>query len=189
MDIDELVNIIRRRQRLPWDNAQLNDCENSKLKEWFSYINNPTTPKEKWFYQGDLFRIHTPHTGLSQEIDKTKERIIGAVCSDDSCSILRYTQYSDNLVAFTKTYDFTSKAFYKIREKGYPTSTCIHLNTGDKYGIDVNALYQTLGYEPTRYYDEYEVLFPLEIQYVVKEYVCTPQQFKYYNRYKNVYKD
>ena len=188
MNLHELAAIIQQRQQLPWDNAKLNDYAENRLEEWFEYINKPDTWKDCWFYQGDLYRIHTPYSGLSTEIDKTKERIVSKIYEDDSCNILPITQYSDKIVAFSKSYDFTTDAFYKVDERGYP-DTFIHINTGDKYGIDVNKLYKSLGYEQTRYSKEYEVLFPLSKTFMIKEYICSPKQFLYYNRSKMNYEE
>lgn len=69
--------------------------------------------------------------------------------------------------------------YYKV----YGDDRCVllHFNTKKKYGIDINAFQVRYGIT-TRYKNEQEVLFPLEQEYLVKEYTGTPNKFKYYLR-------
>ena len=127
-----------------------------------------------------MLRLHTPFVTLSTDVDPQRERIIGKICSDGSCTVLPITEYSYKLVAYSKAFDFTdTTVFYKV----YPNDKAIllHINTQSLFGIDVNKLLNR--YEiVTRYEKEQEVLFPLEKIFVKKEYIGTPNKFKYYFR-------
>lgn len=180
IDAERVVSEILERQQLPWNNGRINDYRDfPSLRQIFRVINSGI-PKEDFFYQGDLFRLHTPYVTTVDWVDTSKERIIGKVCSDGSCSVLPLTEYSPELVAFSKRCDFTDrKVFYKVS----PTQRAVllHINTGTKYGIDVNKLLQRFDIL-TRYEGEQEVLFPLEKGSIVKEYYGTPNKFRYYLR-------
>jgi hypothetical protein len=178
VDYRMLISIIHERQGLPWGYAKLIEWKDDFLKKVFSDMNNGVISLQPWFYRGDLYRIHTPHSGLAENIDENIERIVSEICDDGSCSILPYTQYTTSLVAFTKLHDFTDNAFNKVYDQ---MSTCIQVNTGELYGIDVNALYDFLGIEKFPPYEqEQEVMFPLLKEYVIQEHVCTPLEFKAY---------
>ena len=114
-------------------------------------------------------------------LDASRERLIDKVCDDGSCSVLPYTNYSDEVVSFSKSPDFLRDVYYKVSASRQ--AVMFHVNTGHMYGIDVNALYERFGFKKNRYYEELEVLFPLTIESLVKEYWCTPRQFRYYMRY------
>ena len=169
------------RQQLPWNNGRISEYkEYPSLHKLFQIINSGI-PKEDFFYQGDLFRIHTGYVKLKENVEPSRERIIGKVRSDGSCRVLPITEYPDTLAAFSKRYDFTDRnIYYKV----YPCEKAIliHSNTGSLYGIDVNVLKERFGVGHDRYSGEQEVLFPLLREYVVKEYNCTPNRFKYYLR-------
>mgnify|MGYP003337572291 CR=1 FL=1 len=79
----------------------------------FALINSGIEPLP-YMYKGDLFRIHTKHTVIASTIDPNRERIIGKVWSDGSCSTLSYPEYNGMLVAFSKTFDFTAPQFHKV---------------------------------------------------------------------------
>lgn len=93
---------------------------------------------------------------------------------------LPYTNYSDEVVSYSKSPDFTRDVYYKVY--GSRQAVIIHVNTGHMYGIDVNAFYKRLGLKGNRYTEEQEVLFPITMDTLVKEYWCTPKQFRYYMR-------
>lgn len=173
----EVVEAIHTRQSLPWNYAKTNDSSLDILDELFKIINSGI-PKEDFMYQGNLFRIHTPYVGLYDDIDKEKEFAINKPCSDGSCSILTYTRYEDRLVSFSKSPNFTKDVYYKI----CPTlkSNLFYANTKEKYGIDINVLTLKFGGYNPRLKQEYEVLFPLQKDFIIKEYLCTPNQFKNY---------
>ena len=131
-------------------------------------------------FLGDLYRIHTSYGTLSEYIDPSKERLIGKVYEDDSCSVLSITEFSDDVVAFSKSYDFTRSVFYKVPASRQ--AVIFHVNTGSLFGIDVNQFYKRYGLSNARIEDEMEILFPLTKETLVKEYWCTPNQFKHYMR-------
>ncbi len=177
---EKVIEEIRTRQGLPWNGRISKYHSFPNLQSLFQIINSGI-PEEDFFYQGDIYRLHSPYVSTIEYIDKNKERIISKVCSDGSCSVLPITEYSDTLVAFSKSYDFTNqKIYYKV----YPSqrSILIHTNTKNCYGIDVNVLLNRFGVNQWRYEGEQEVLFPLLQDYVVKEYDGTPNKFKYYLR-------
>ena len=180
IDAECILDEIRQRQTASWNNGKINDYLNFPyLTELYKIINSGI-PEEDFFYKGDLFRIHSAYVGLSQYIDPAKEIIVGKICSDDSCKILSTTEYSEKLVAFSKSFDFTDRNIYN---KIFPTerAVIIHVNTKSCYGIDVNKLQVRFGIK-TRYAGEQEVLFPLKNEFVVKEYNATPNKVKYYFR-------
>ena len=178
---DVVIAEIAQRQQLPWNNGRISDYNQfPELQKLFRIINSGI-PREDFFFQGDLFRLHTTYVTLEEYVDPSKERITGKVCSDGSCEVIPLTEYSDTLVAFSKSYDFTDRrVYYKV----YPSDKAImiHSNTKDLYGIDVNAFMDRFGVKQKRYSGEQEVLFPILRDYVVKEYEGTPNKFKYYLR-------
>lgn len=180
LDANAVLIEIAKRQGAPWNNGRINDHHQFPNLQKLMEIINSGIPKEDFFYQGDLFRLHTSHGSLEEWVNPEKEQIIGKVCSDGSCSVLPFTEYSDKVVAFSKSCDFTNrKVFYKVC--GSESAILIHLNTGCYYGIDVNCLQQRFDIS-TRYAGEQEVLFPLFEECVIKEYHGTPNKFKYYLR-------
>ena len=106
--------------------------------------------------------------------------IIGEIYIDNSCCFLPKTVYNNNIVAFSKNYDFTRDVFYKVAPN--MPARLIHVNTGSLYGIDVNKFMDKFGCKMERYEKEEEILFPLDEKYVIKEYKGTPRKFKYYLR-------
>ncbi len=179
LKVEEVIAEIKLRQGLPWNNGRINDYSDfSLLQKLFEYMNNGA-PKDKYFYQGNIYRIHSSYAKLIEQVDHRSEHIVSQ-CSDGSCSVLPITEYSDNLVSFSKNRDFTRPCYNKI----YPTESAImfYCCTGTMFGLDVNAFLQKYGAPNERYIDEQEVLFPLNKKCIVKEYKCTPNQFNYYLR-------
>ena len=180
LDVWTVLHEMHKRQELPWNNGRINDYRQfNTLNKLFEIINSGI-PKEDFMYQGDLYRIHTSYGTLSEYIDPSKERLVGKVYDDGSCRVLPITEYTNSVVAFSKSPDFTRPVFYKV----YATepAVIIHANTGHQYGIDVNALYQRFGCRNERMEEELEVLFPITKEAVIKEYRCTPNRFNYYMR-------
>lgn len=141
---------------------------------------NSGIPQEDFFYCGNIFRLHTAYVSTLDYIDKEKERIISKIYEDGSCLVLPITEFSDKLVAYSKSPDFTNhKIFYKVTPN--QKAVLLHSNTQGAYGIDVNQFLQRYGII-TRYESEQEVLFPLEEKYLTKEYHGTPNKFRYYLR-------
>ena len=178
MDAEEILKEIQNRQKAPWNGFIAKEQKFPLLQKLFEIINSGI-PKEDFFFSGDLFRIHCPYVGFTTDIDPVEEYRVSKVYCDGSCSIQRYLQYSDQVTAFSKSPDFTSSKWYKV----YNTEKCsfIHLNTKNLYGIDINIL-QARFEISTRYTYEQEVLFPLQKDYIIKEYRCTPNQMRYYYR-------
>ena len=175
-----IVEEITTRQGMPW-NGRISEYRSFPALQRLFEMMNSGIPKEVFFYQGDIYRLHSPYVTTTEWIDPQKERIISKVCSDGSCSVLPITEYSDTLVAFSKSYDFTDyRIYYKVAAS--QRSILIHINTKKLYGIDVNALLNRFGVDQWRYEGEQEILFPLLQEYVVKEYDGTPNKFKYYLR-------
>lgn len=181
LSAEAVVDEISERQQLPWNSGGIARYkEYPALQELFRVINSGI-PREDFFYQGDIFRLHTPYTGLADDIDPSQEDVVSRICNDGSCSILPRTRYSDAVVAFSKSFDFTdSKIYYKVAAS--MPARLIHVNTKNCYGIDVNKLMERFGCKIERYEKEREVLFPLLPEFVVKEYKGTPNKFKYYLR-------
>ena len=177
---EKVVNEITTRQGMPWNGRISEDHSFPALQKLFQIVNSGI-PKEDFFYQGEIYRLHSPFVTTNEWIDPKKERIISKVRSDGSCSVLPITEYSNTLVAFSKSYDFTDQNIY---HKVAPSqrSILIHTNTKNLYGIDVNVLLNRFGVDQWRYEGEQEILFPLLQEYVVKEYDGTPNKFKYYLR-------
>lgn len=180
VSVVKVVNEIMTRQGMPW-NGRISEYHSfPTLQELFQIVNSGI-PKEDFFYQGDIYRLHSPFVTTTEWVDPEKERIISKVRSDGSCSVLPMTKYSDKLVAFSKSYDFTDqRIYYKVAPS--QRSILIHINTKKLYGIDVNVLLNRFGIDQRRYEGEQEILFPLLREYVVKEYDGTPNKFKYYLR-------
>lgn len=172
INYEKLTQEISKRQAKSWHNAQSDDPnEYSTIYDTFALLKNSGYDYGIG-YQGDLFRIHSPHTTLKEYVDLDKENIIGEICDDGSCSVLPKTCYNNNIASFSKTYDFTKPVFYKIFEDGI--YNFIHVHTKDIYGIDVNKIVNN-----PLYTDEEEVLFPISKEYLVKEYKqITPKHFK-----------
>ena len=182
LDAEAVLEEMSERQGLPWNNGRINDYNHFYcLNELFKIINSGI-PKEDFMYRGDLYRIHTPHSTLIEDVDTRKERIIGKIYDDGSCSVLPSTEYTENVVAFSKSPDFTKPVYYKVGAAR--KAIIIHSNTGTQFGIDVNAFYSRFGFQNDRFEEEMEVLFPITVETVMKEYVCTPNRFKYYMRGK-----
>jgi len=180
LDVELVLHEMCERQGLPWNNGRINDYHQfPALNKLFGIINSGI-PKEDFMFQGDLYRIHTSYGTLSEYIDPSKERLIGKVYEDDSCSVLPITEFSDDVVAFSKSYDFTRSVFYKVPASRQ--AVIFHVNTGSLFGIDVNQFYKRYGLSNARMEDEMEILFPLTQETLVKEYWCTPKQFKHYMR-------
>ena len=176
----KVVEEIMTRQGMPWGGRISEYHSFPALQELFQIVNSGV-PKEDFFFQGDIYRLHSPCFTSTECIDPETERVIGKVCSDGSCKVLPITQYSDSLVAFSKSYDFTDhRIYYKVAPN--QRSILIHINTNKLYGIDVNVLLNRFGVDQWRYEGEQEILFPLLQEYVVKEYEGTPNKFKYYLR-------
>ena len=179
--IDTIIDAIKSRQSMPWDGNLRNhkwQYDYKSLQDLFDYVNSDVHP-EDYFYHGDIFRIHCAHSTWLDEVDNKNEYVISK-SSDGSCSVLPKTHYSSEITAFSKNYDFTRDCWYKICK--YQQAIIFHVNTNDMYGIDVNAFLHKYGHSNERFEDEQEILFPLDLKYVMKEYHCTPNQFNYYMR-------
>lgn len=180
LEADTIINEIMHRQQAPWNNGRINEYNVYPTLQKLFDLMNSGIPEEEYFYKGDLFRLHTPFYTLSTDVDPQRERIIGKISSDGSCSVLPITEYSNKLVAYSKTFDFTDTTiFYKVCPND--KAILLHINTQSLFGIDVNKLLNRYG-KVTRYEKEQEVLFPLEKTFVIKEYNGTPNKFKYYLR-------
>ena len=177
-EVEIIMVLIQKRQEKSFDNARFK-CEqyNEFFRLLFKWMNKKQTP-EPYFYQGELYRIHVPRI---YDIDYVnREEIIEPFESESDGNVLalKDTRYSDELVSFSKDYDFTKDVFYNV----YPTQIArfFHCNTKQFYGLDVNKFYESYGERIERYEKEQEVLFPLQKEFVIKEYTCTPIKFKEY---------
>ena len=180
LDVETVLWEMHERQGLPWNNGRINDyCQFRALNELFEIINSGI-PKEDFMFQGALFRIHTPYITFSEDIDPLRERLISKIYEDDSCFVLPITEYSEGVVAFSKSSDFTKPVFYKVNPS--EKAVFLYVNTGSLFGIDVNQFYHRYAVPNDRFKEEMEVLFPLAQGTLVKEYWCTPNKFKYYMR-------
>ena len=180
IEVEDVLSEMWSRQGLPWNNGRITDYHSfENLNKLFKIINSGIE-KEDFMFQGDLYRIHTPYIMSIEFLDESRERLIDKVCEDGSCSVLPYTNYSDVVVSYSKSPDFTRDVYYKVSGSGQ--AVILHVNTGYMYGIDVNAFYKRLGLKENRYTEEQEVLFPITMDTLVKEYWCTPKQFRYYMR-------
>lgn len=178
----EIVEAIYVHQGNPWNgNIGNNYDEVEILTELWKYMNSGI-PKEYFFYTGDLYRIHCQRTTLAQNVDKENETIVGNISSDGSCSILPKTHYDGYPVSFSKSFDFTKSVYSKIVHS--EISIINHINTKDKYGIDINKITLRYGGYNPRVVEEQEIMFPMLKECVVKEYKCSPKQFLYYMRSK-----
>ena len=180
IDAKLVLNEISRRQSLSWNNGRINNANSfPNLMNLYKIINSGI-PKEDFFYKGDLFRIHTQYSTVVETVNSDKETIIRRSFVDNSCTVLPITEYSEKLVAFSKSPYFTdSNIYYKVDPKD--KIILIHVNTQGCYGIDVNKLQERFGIT-SRYSKEQEVLFPLCREFIVKEYMATPNRAKYYLR-------
>lgn len=178
INIDDVKNEILDRQGRSWNREVISENYTyNSLNNLFKIINSGI-PKEDFMYVGDLYRIHSPYTSLYSCVDKEKEIVIGNICCDGSCHILRNTFYTNKVVSYSKCYDFTRDVFYHICPS--QQSIIIHSNTKDLYGIDINVLLKRFNIFNDKFVEEQEVLFPLLKDYVVKEYKCTPNQLNFY---------
>lgn len=182
LNVYEIIDAIHFHQRSPWNYNLGNNYDGVEiLTDLWKYMNSGV-PEEYFFYKGDLYRIHCPNTTLIQYIDKENETIVGKVWGDGSCSVLPKTHYDDYPISFSKSYDFTKPVYYKVVHS--KTSIINHINTKDKYGIDVNAIMFKYDFPNLQVVEEQEIMFPMMKDYVVKEYKCSPNQFLYYMRNK-----
>lgn len=180
LDVGEVLCEMEQWQFMPWGSGRIdNRYAFPVLNRLFAAINSGI-PKEDFMYQGDLYQICTPYLIDYESIDSTRERLVGRVNEDGGCWVLPITTFSEKVDAFSKSPDFTRDIFYKV----YPSqqATFLHVNTGSMYGIDINAFYHRFGLENKRFEEEMEVLFPIAKDKLVKEYCCTPNQFRYYMR-------
>jgi len=183
IDAYAVIQEIHYRQTLPWNNGRIDEYRDfPNIQKLFECINSGIS-QEDFMFCGDLFRIHTPYVGLASDIDPQKEFLVSKVCCDGSCSIQPITEYDGNIVAFSKSYDFTRKVFYKVASNR--RAIILHFNTDNRYGIDVNKLLARYDMEDKRYSDEQEVLFPISKEFLVKEYKCSPNQMRYYFKVKD----
>ena len=106
-----IIQEITTRQGMPW-NMRISEFQSFPALQKLFEIMNSGISKEDFFYQGDIYRLHSPYVTTTEWIDPEKERIISKVRSDKSCSVLPKTEYSDTLVAFSKSYDFTDHRIY-----------------------------------------------------------------------------
>ena len=181
-----VIRELEELRELPWNNGCIHDDEKFPNIDKLFKIMNSGIPEEDFFFRGDIFRIHSCKTACLDSLDmgRCPCEIISS-CSDGSCSILLDTQYTLYPVSFSKNPDFTrisengGNVFYKVIPN--KVARIIHVNTGSKYGIDVNAFLQRYGYRD-QYFDEEEVLFPIDKNYVVHEYKTTPNKMRYYFR-------
>lgn len=142
-----------------WNGGVFNsDKDFSILDSLLSYMNSGI-PVEDYFYRGDIYRIHCRSNKPPFDLPVTK--------------------YTDKISCFSKSYDFTRDCYYKVCS--IDKSILFHANTGLMYGLDVTAFLNKFGIM-NHYEDEEEVLFPFSKKYIIKEYKCTPNQFKYYMR-------
>lgn len=180
LEVNDVIQAIYERQNLPWNNGRINDYSNfAILQKLFIYINSGVS-RQDFFYQGKIFRIHSSHTTLEACVDRNREHIVSKVCEDGSCTVLPLTDYSDKVVAFSKSHDFTTKCFYKVYNN--VKAVMFYCDTGKKFGIDINSFLRKYNERNERFECEQEILFPLQKEYVIKEYICTPNQFNYFMR-------
>ena len=183
LDIEKIIQAIYKRQGEPWNNG--NTSENPDydiLQKLYEYINSGI-PREDYFFQGDIYRIHCPKSTLAKRIDKKECFIIGKICNDGSCSTLPITRYSNRISSFSRIGDFTNRSVYTAEKvPKHRQSIMFHCNTKDKYGIDINAFLKRYDRVNERFIGEQEILFPLSKEFVIKEYKCSPTQFDYYLR-------
>lgn len=180
LDVEDVIRAIYYRQGLPWNNGRINDYSYFEVLQTLFFYMNSGIPKEDFFYQGDLYRVHSSYSTLISQIDKNKERVIGGICSDGSCRVLPITKYSNQLVSFSKNHDFTRSCYYKLPANRQ--AVILWCKTRDKYGLDVNTFLKQYNAQNKTFEAEEEVLFPLQKCYLKKEYHCSPTQFKYYLR-------
>ena len=176
LDAKSVIEEIKQRQTASWNDGRINDFSQFPTLEKLFEIMNSGIPKENFFFQGDLYRLHTPYTKCFSTVDFEKEEVLNEPCQDGSCSVLPKTVFTSDLAAFSKSFDFTDKkAFPKVdfEEK----AVLLHFNTHDCYGIDVNKLLKRFNCE-NRFEKEQEVLFPVAKNYLIKEYRGTPNEFK-----------
>lgn len=186
IDAEAVVREIRKRQLASWNCGRINENEKFPyLQELYSIINEKQidTP---WSFRGQLYRIHTSQVACLDYIDSTRYERISKVYSDGGCRVIPITDYTSELVAYSKSYDFTRSVYYKVCPN--QKSKFIICDTNNLRGIDVCKFTKQFGGFIAKLEKEYEVLFPIIKYNIVKEYTCTPNQFNYYmRRLKNSY--
>lgn len=178
-DVDCIAKELDMWQGTPWNGGGASMDEFPALQRLFYQI-NAVHCKPAYAYQGRLYRIHSRHSVLVNDVDYSKERIVSTVCRDNSCSVLPVTQFSDRLASFSKSPDFTGSIYYKVLAS--ERAVFLVVDTKRMCGIDVVALRHMLGIGGGRHDAEQEVIFLVKRSCLVKEYWCTPNQFKYYMR-------
>ena len=133
VDVEAVIGEMSARQNMPWNSGKINQYNRFETLNTLFAIINSGIPREDFMFRGDLYRIHTPYVMLSENIDPKKERLIGEICDDDSCSVVPITEFTKNVVAFSKSPDFTRRAFYKVDPSAQ--SVLLHVNTGSMYGL------------------------------------------------------
>lgn len=178
-DTKSVIKEIQKRQQGSWHKGAGLYDDFPAIQELFQIINSGIE-RDDFFFSGDIFRLHTPFDIDADNTCEMEGEIIGKIYIDNSCLFLPKTVYNNNIVAFCKNCDFTRDVFYKVAPN--MPARLIHVNTGSLYGIDVNKFMDKFGCKMGRYEKEEEILFPLDKEYVVKEYKGTPRKFKYYLR-------
>lgn len=182
INIESVAREIYERQDAPWNGGIYFDNKRyTILNELFINMNR-SREMHDFMYKGDIYRIHCQNVKFRECVVPWDEIVVGKVCDDGSCSVLPITQYNDMLSSFSSNHDFTRQCYYKI----IPNQIAIlfHANTGCRYGLDVNQFLNTYGYKNDRFAEEHEILFPMNKNYIIKEYICSPNQFNYYMRNK-----
>lgn len=180
LNVDDVVRVIIKRQDVSWNGGiYYNHSNLDVLQLLFEYMNSGITVDD-YFYKGNIYRIHCSSSMSASKVNKNDLVIISKIYEDDSCEVLPITKYTDGLSSFSKCCDFTKRCYYKVFSKRQ--AVLFHFNTGDKYGLDINSFLHKFGYRNERFEDEQEIIFPFSKQYILKEYHCTPNQFKYYMR-------
>ena len=185
--VQDIANEIYEHQSCAWNGGCWNNGNPIYLRQLtnlFMLINSDNFEKLPYCYSGNLFRIHSYHKCMKNDINEDTDIII-RINKANECIYINKTQYLPKLMSFSKNYDFTNMQKVNPSEK----SILFHVNTIDKtnnrifYGIDIN--------EFLKYYDlpidekftkEQEVLFLLQERFIIDERICTPNQFKYYKR-------
>lgn len=180
VEVNDVIKAIYERQSLPWNNGRINDYSSFDiLQKMLCYINSGVS-RQDYFYQGKIFRIHSSYTTLESYVNTDREFIVSKINDDGSCKVLPLTEYSDKVVAYSKNYDFTRACYYKISKR--LKAVMFYCDTGKMFGLDINAFLKKYNVRNERFEEEQEILFPLQKEYVIKEYICTPKQFNYYMR-------
>lgn len=170
----DLKNAIGAHQGRAWGMSE-EAPEEAIFQKIYQHINSEMKLCD-FFYKGDLFRIHVPASTLASKINPEIEFRSGPISDDGSCKVLPITRYEDTLRGFSKSYDFTLSKYYKIQQD--EKAVFLYCNTGNMCGIDINFLSRNIGCLNSRFEYENEVLFPVQKEYIIEEYVCTPTEFK-----------